>query len=90
MKMNFAEKLKKLRLDKLFVIGEANQKGNRFIKIQSDLPARAILEQENIFVMDETRATTQDIRPLKILVLNAFAKFLKRSLIFKRIFFAIF
>ena len=40
------------------------------IKIQSDLPAKAKLEHENIFVMDETRAITQDIRPLKILILN--------------------
>lgn len=32
-----SEEFKKLRLDKLFIIGEANQKGNRFIKIQSDL-----------------------------------------------------
>lgn len=40
------------------------------IKIQSDLPARAILESENIFVMTETRATKQDIRPLKIAIVN--------------------
>lgn len=40
------------------------------IKVQSDLPARAILESENIFVMDETRASNQDIRPLKIGILN--------------------
>ncbi len=40
------------------------------IKIQSDLPAKAILESENIFVMDEERAVTQDIRPLEILILN--------------------
>ena len=40
------------------------------IKIQNDLPARAALESENIFVMDETRAMTQDIRPLQILILN--------------------
>ena len=40
------------------------------IKVQSDLPVRAILESENIFVMDETRAVTQDIRPLKIGILN--------------------
>ena len=40
------------------------------IKVQSDLPARAILERENIFVMDETRAMNQDIRPLKIGILN--------------------
>lgn len=40
------------------------------IKIQKDLPARAILEAENIFMMDEDRASTQDIRPLQILILN--------------------
>ena len=36
------------------------------IKVQSDLPARAILEDENIFVMDEYRAQHQDMRPLQI------------------------
>jgi len=40
------------------------------IKIQSDLPAREILEHENIFVMDEYRAMHQDIRPLQVLILN--------------------
>jgi len=40
------------------------------IKIKDGLPAVKQLEQENIFVMTETRAITQDIRPLKILVLN--------------------
>lgn len=40
------------------------------IKIQSDLPAKEILEKENIFVMDETRALHQDIRPIRILILN--------------------
>lgn len=40
------------------------------IKVQNDLPARAILESENIFVMDEARALRQDIRPLQILILN--------------------
>lgn len=40
------------------------------IKIPKDLPATKILTEENIFVMDETRASTQDIRPLKILLLN--------------------
>lgn len=40
------------------------------IKIQSDLPAKKILEEENIFVMDETRALHQDIRPLQIAILN--------------------
>ncbi len=40
------------------------------IKIQSDLPAKAELEEENIFVMDENRAISQNIRPLEIIVLN--------------------
>ena len=40
------------------------------IKIQSDLPACSILEHENIFVMTEKRALTQDIRPLKIAIVN--------------------
>lgn len=40
------------------------------IKIQSELPARKVLEQENIFVMTDQRATMQDIRPLKIAIVN--------------------
>ncbi|MDY6103082.1 MAG: homoserine O-succinyltransferase [Acetatifactor sp.] len=40
------------------------------IKIQSDLPARDILDNENIFVMDEYRAFHQEIRPLQICILN--------------------
>ncbi len=40
------------------------------IKVQKDLPAKAILERENIFMMDEDRAMSQDIRPLEILILN--------------------
>ena len=40
------------------------------IKIPNGLPAAQTLAGENIFVMDETRAVTQDIRPLQILVLN--------------------
>ena len=40
------------------------------IKIQSDLPAKAELEEENIFVMDENRAISQNIRPFEIIVLN--------------------
>ncbi len=40
------------------------------IRIQSDLPARSVLEKENIFVMTEKRASTQDIRPLKIAIVN--------------------
>lgn len=40
------------------------------IRVQNDLPAKEKLEQENIFVMDEFRATHQDIRPIKIGLLN--------------------
>lgn len=40
------------------------------IKIQSELPAKEILENENIFVMDENRAMHQDIRPLQVCILN--------------------
>lgn len=44
------------------------------IRIPNDLPAVKTLENENIFVMTETRAITQDIRPLKILLLNLMPK----------------
>ena len=40
------------------------------IKIPSDLPAASTLREENIFVMDLERAESQNIRPLRILVLN--------------------
>lgn len=40
------------------------------ITIPVDLPAAGILERENIFVMTQRRAMTQDIRPLRILILN--------------------
>lgn len=40
------------------------------IKIPNDLPASQILTDENIFVMDSSRASHQDIRPLKIAILN--------------------
>ena len=40
------------------------------IKIPNELPATRTLAEENIFVMTETRARTQDIRPLQILLLN--------------------
>ena len=40
------------------------------IKIPNDLPAAAILEKENIFIMDADRAYGQNIRPLKLLILN--------------------
>ncbi|MBP5662608.1 MAG: homoserine O-succinyltransferase [Clostridia bacterium] len=44
------------------------------IKIPNDLPAVQTLADENIFVMTETRAITQDIRPLRILLLNLMPK----------------
>ena len=44
------------------------------IKIPNELPAVKTLTDENIFVMTETRAISQDIRPLKILVLNLMPK----------------
>ena len=40
------------------------------IKVQSNLPAIKVLESENIFVMPDEVALKQDIRPLKILILN--------------------
>ena len=40
------------------------------IQIPNDLPAAGVLQQENIFVMSQSRAVVQDIRPLEILVLN--------------------
>lgn len=40
------------------------------IKVQNALPAKEILENENIFVMDENRALHQDIRPLQVCILN--------------------
>ena len=40
------------------------------IKIPDHLPASEILQSENIFVMNESRAYSQDIRPLRIVILN--------------------
>lgn len=40
------------------------------IKTMSELPAKEILERENIFVMDENRAAHQDIRPISIAIVN--------------------
>lgn len=44
------------------------------IKVPDNLPAKEILNKENIFVMEESRAFHQDIRPLKIIVLNLMPK----------------
>ena len=40
------------------------------IRVDNDLPAREVLESENIFMMGEERADTQQIRPLEIVILN--------------------
>lgn len=40
------------------------------IRVENDLPARAVLESENIFMMGEMRASTQRVRPLNIIILN--------------------
>ena len=40
------------------------------IKVKNNLPAKKVMEQENIFMMDEERAVNQDIRPIQIAVLN--------------------
>ena len=40
------------------------------LRLPDRLPAIELLKKENIFVMDNSRATTQDIRPLKIVILN--------------------
>ena len=55
------------------------------IKIPNDLPAVKILAEENIFAMTETRAITQDIRPLKILVLNLMPKKIETETQFSRL-----
>lgn len=44
------------------------------IRVLNELPAKKILEDENIFIIDETRAMHQDIRPLKIIILNLMPK----------------
>lgn len=44
------------------------------LRVQSDLPAKATIEKENIFIMDEHRAISQDIRPLEIGLLNLMPK----------------
>ena len=55
------------------------------IKIPDNLPAVKILESENIFVMTEKRAITQDIRPLRFLVLNLMPKKLETETQFSRL-----
>ena len=55
------------------------------IKIPNDLPAVKVLTDENIFVMTETRAISQDIRPLKILLLNLMPKKIETETQFSRL-----
>ena len=55
------------------------------IKIPNNLPAVKILTDENIFVMTENRAITQDIRPLKILLLNLMPKKIETETQFSRL-----
>lgn len=55
------------------------------IKIPNELPAVKTLADENIFVMTETRAITQDIRPLKILILNLMPKKIETETQFARL-----
>ncbi len=55
------------------------------IKIPNDLPAVKTLTEENIFVMTETRAITQDIRPLKILIVNLMPKKIETETQFARL-----
>lgn len=50
------------------------------INIPTHLPAKQVLESEHIFVMDESRAFHQDIRPQKIIILNLMPKKSKRKL----------
>lgn len=40
------------------------------VRVKGELPAKAVIEKENIFIMDESRAISQDIRPLRIAILN--------------------
>lgn len=44
------------------------------IKIPKELPAFKVLSNENIFIMNDERAMSQDIRPLKIVILNLMPK----------------
>ena len=44
------------------------------LNLPDKLPAIELLKEENIFVIDNSRATQQDIRPLKILILNIMPK----------------
>lgn len=55
------------------------------IKIPDQLPASNVLREENIFVMSESRASTQEIRPLKVLILNLMPKKIETETQFLRL-----
>ena len=55
------------------------------IKIPDHLPAVDVLHQENIFVMTQNRATSQDIRPLQILLVNLMPKKIVTEVQFSRL-----
>ena len=55
------------------------------IKIPNGLPAVDVLKKENIFVMTSSRATTQDIRPLQILLVNLMPKKIQTEVQFSRL-----
>ena len=55
------------------------------IKIPDALPATDILRHENIFVMSQSRAATQEIRPLKVLLLNLMPKKIETETQFLRL-----
>jgi homoserine O-succinyltransferase len=60
-----------MRNDEFIILHSAFHLGESMpVKIPSTLPARATLESENVFVMGEERAQKQDIRPLKVAILN--------------------
>lgn len=52
------------------------------IRVQDELPAVNFLREENVFVMTASRATGQEIRPLKVLILNLMPKRLRRRISF--------
>lgn len=55
------------------------------IKIPDQLPAAEVLREENIFIMQESRATTQAIRPLKVIILNLMPKKIETETQFLRL-----
>jgi homoserine O-succinyltransferase len=55
------------------------------IRVPDQLPAKDVLKSENIFVMPESRASTQEIRPLKVLILNLMPKKIETETQFLRL-----